>query len=302
MTGLGLLAGSANVIMQLGHPAVGYGVFESRVESGQINRHPIKRTRTTLSYLAVAGMGDDETKAAYRKATNRSHAAVKSTPDSPVKYSAFDPTLQLWVAACLYRGLEDVYVALYGPPDPDTVDEMYQACHVLGSTLQMPPEMWPADRAAFEKYWDAALDDIHIDPTIRRYLHGIASATFTKPAVLHPLIGPFFRFVTTGFLPQRFGTRWNWPGTRSSRDGLRCCCAARPCSTGCRRPSCAHFRSTSCSAMSSGGCARGEHWSSTSLSSDDAAAGATCAPRPIPRCPDDRSPYPARLFPPEPSR
>ncbi|MEW1932717.1 oxygenase MpaB family protein [Rhodococcus sp. NPDC079359] len=204
MTGLGLLAGSANVIMQLGHPAVGYGVFESRVESGQINRHPIKRTRTTLSYLAVAGMGDDETKAAYRKATNRSHAAVKSTPDSPVKYSAFDPTLQLWVAACLYRGLEDVYAALYGPPDPDTVDEMYQACHVLGSTLQMPPEMWPADRAAFEKYWDAALDDIHIDPTIRRYLHGIASATFTKPAVLHPLIGPFFRFVTTGFLPQRF--------------------------------------------------------------------------------------------------
>ncbi|MGB2719635.1 MAG: oxygenase MpaB family protein [Rhodococcus sp. (in: high G+C Gram-positive bacteria)] len=211
MTGLGLLAGSANVIMQLGHPAVGYGVFESRVESGQINRHPIKRTRTTLSYLAVAGMGDDRTKAAYRKATNRSHAAVRSTVDSPVKYNAFDPNLQLWVAACLYRGFEDVYVALYGPPDPAVADEMYQACHVLGSTLQMPREMWPADRAAFEKYWDAALDDIHIDPTIRRYLYGIASATFARPAALHPLIGPFFRFVTTGFLPQRFRDEMELP-------------------------------------------------------------------------------------------
>lgn len=211
MTGLGLLAGSANVIMQLAHPAVGYGVFESRVESGQINRHPIKRTRTTLSYLAVAGLGDDRTKAAYRKATNRSHAAVRSTADSPVKYNAFDPNLQLWVAACLYRGFEDVHDALYGPPDPDAADEMYQECHVLGSTLQMPREMWPADRAAFEKYWEAALDDVHIDPTIRRYLYGIASATFARPAVLHPLIGPFFRFMTTGFLPQRFRDEMELP-------------------------------------------------------------------------------------------
>ena len=33
--GIALLAGPANVIMQLGHPAVGYGVMESRVESGR---------------------------------------------------------------------------------------------------------------------------------------------------------------------------------------------------------------------------------------------------------------------------
>ncbi|OZF05788.1 hypothetical protein CH300_11110 [Rhodococcus sp. 15-1154-1] len=211
MTGVGLLAGGANVIMQLGHPAVGYGVFESRVESGQINRHPVKRTRTTLSYLAVAGMGDDDVKAAYRKATNRSHAAVKSTADSPVKYNAFDPNLQLWVAACLYRGFEDVYYALYDEPDPEFLDEMYQRCHVLGSTLQMPRDMWPADRITFEKYWEAALADVHIDPTIRRYLHGIASATFVKPRVLHPFIGPFMRFVTTGFLPERFRDEMELP-------------------------------------------------------------------------------------------
>ncbi|SNS52882.1 oxygenase MpaB family protein [Rhodococcoides kyotonense] len=211
MTGVGLLAGGANVIMQLAHPAVGYGVFESRVESGQINRHPVKRTRTTLSYLAVAGMGDDDVRAAYRKATNRSHAMVKSTAGSPVKYDAFDPNLQLWVAACLYRGFEDVYYALYGDPDPQFLDEMYQRSHVLGSTLQMPQDMWPADRVAFEKYWDTALDDVHIDPTIRRYLYGIASATFVKPKALHPLIGPFMRFVTTGFLPSRFRDEMELP-------------------------------------------------------------------------------------------
>lgn len=211
MTGVGLLAGGANVIMQLAHPAVGYGVYESTVESGQINRHPVKRTRTTLSYLAVAGMGEDDVKAAYRKATNRSHAAVKSTADSPVKYNAFDPNLQLWVAACLYRGFEDIYNALYGEPDAETLDEMYQRCHVLGSTLQMPRDMWPSDRVTFEKYWNTALNDVHIDPAIRKYLYGIASATFAKPAILHPLIGPFMRFVTTGFLPERFRDEMELP-------------------------------------------------------------------------------------------
>ena len=211
MSGFGLLPGGANVIMQLAHPAVGYGVYESTVETGQINRHPVKRTRTTLSYLAVAGMGAEDVKAAYRKATNRSHTAVKSTADSPVKYNAFDPDLQLWVAACLYRGFEDVYYALYGEPDADFLDEMYQRCHVLGSTLQMPREKWPSNRLAFENYWNAALDEVHIDPTIRKYLYGIASATFVKPHVLHPLIGPFMRFVTTGFLPERFRDEMELP-------------------------------------------------------------------------------------------
>ncbi|EUA37635.1 hypothetical protein I549_1037 [Mycobacterium avium subsp. avium 2285 (R)] len=41
--GVALLAGPANVIMQLANPGVGYGVMESRVESGRVDLHPIKR-------------------------------------------------------------------------------------------------------------------------------------------------------------------------------------------------------------------------------------------------------------------
>ncbi len=102
--GVALLAGPANVIMQLARPGVGYGVMESRVESGRIDLHPIKRARTTFTYLAVATAGTDAQKAAFRRAVNRAHAQVRSTPDSPVQYNAFDPELQLWVAACLYKG------------------------------------------------------------------------------------------------------------------------------------------------------------------------------------------------------
>lgn len=151
MLGAGLLAGPANVIMQLGHPAVGYGVYESRVENGRLFDHPVKRTRTTLTYLAVATMGTDEERKAYRRAVSKQHAQVRSTESSPVKYNALDPALQLWVAACLYRGVEDIYRVFAGGLDPDVAEEAYQACSRLGTTLQVREEMWPADRAAFEK-------------------------------------------------------------------------------------------------------------------------------------------------------
>src|SRR4029453_8387193 len=100
LMGVALLAGPANVIMQLAQTGVGYGVLESRVESGRVDRHPIKRARTTFTYLTVATNGSDEQKAAFRRAVNRAHPQVYSTDESPVKYYAFDRGLQLWVGAC----------------------------------------------------------------------------------------------------------------------------------------------------------------------------------------------------------
>ena len=62
LMGVALLAGPANVIMQLARPGVGYGVLESRVESGRADLHPIKRARTTFTYLAVAVAGTETQK------------------------------------------------------------------------------------------------------------------------------------------------------------------------------------------------------------------------------------------------
>jgi uncharacterized protein (DUF2236 family) len=76
LLGVTLLAGPANVIMPLARPGVGYGVLERRVESGRVDLHPIKRARTTFTYLAVAVAGSDAQKAAFRRAVNRAHAQV----------------------------------------------------------------------------------------------------------------------------------------------------------------------------------------------------------------------------------
>jgi uncharacterized protein (DUF2236 family) len=215
LMGMALLLGPANVIMQLARPGVGYGVMESRVEGGRIDLHPIKRARTTFTYLAVAMAGTDTQKAAFRRAVNRAHAQVYSTPDSPVQYNAFDLDLQLWVAACLYKGGVDFYRMFIGEMDDRDADRHYQEAVVLGSTLQVPPEMWPADRAAFERYWNEQLEKVHIDDAVRDYLYPIAVGRIQvlrlpefvrrqpeKPGLL----------LTAGFLPQRFRDemRFSW--------------------------------------------------------------------------------------------
>ena len=205
--GVALLAGPANVIMQLGHPAVGYGVKESRVESGRIDRHPIKRARTTFTYLAVATRGNVEQQKAYRKAVTQAHAQVTSTEESPVKYNALDPELQLWVAACLYKGGVDVRRMFVGEMDDEAADQHYHDSMALGTMLQVRPQMWPADRPAFDKYWDEQLQKIHIDDTIREFLYPIAVARLRGlqlPGPLQHINESIARLITTGFLPQRF--------------------------------------------------------------------------------------------------
>lgn len=205
--GIALLAGPANVIMQLAHPAVGYGVKESRVESGRIDRHPIKRARTTFTYLAVATRGNVEQQKAYRKAVTQAHAQVTSTAESPVKYNALDPELQLWVAACLYKGGVDVRRMFIGEMDDETADQHYHDSMALGTMLQVRPEMWPADRPAFDKYWDEQLEKIRIDDTIREFLYPIAVARLRGlqlPGPLQHINESIALLITTGFLPQRF--------------------------------------------------------------------------------------------------
>jgi uncharacterized protein (DUF2236 family) len=201
--GVALLASTANVVMQLSHPAVGHGVLESKVESGQVMRHPLRRLRNTVTYLAVVFMGTAEERSMCRRAVDRAHASVRSTADSPVGYNAFDPRLQLWVAACLYRGVVDVYTLLHGPPDEATADAIYRESRRIATTLQMPEDMWPADRAAFERYWACAVTEARIDPAVREYLHRLMTLDYL-PRPFSMAFVPVNRFLTIGFLPPRF--------------------------------------------------------------------------------------------------
>ena len=221
LSGFSLALGGANVIMQLSRLPVGHGVAESTVESGSLHTHPLKRTRTTLSYIMIALFGTDHERDVMRREVNRQHRQVRSNADSPVDYDAFDPELQLWVAACMYRGVEDVALLFYGA-DPEVLDVLYRHSARFATTLQVSPDRWPADRAAFDEYWAAALAEVSMDDVTRRFLYGIASLGFL-PAPLSRLLGPGHRFITTGFLAPRFrdeiGLAWS-PGRQRLFDVL----------------------------------------------------------------------------------
>lgn len=203
---------AANVIMQLSWPEVGYGVAESRVESGSLMTHPWKRARTTTQYLAVAILGTDEERATYREAVNAAHRQVRSTETSPVKYNAFSRDLQMWVAACLFIGFEDTYQLLNGTMTEEQAENFYRSAMPLGTTLQVTEDQWPATRVDFDVYWNSACERIHIDDHIRDYLMALVDLKMIAWP-LRVMFAPLLRFLTIGSLAPVFreamGLQWD---------------------------------------------------------------------------------------------
>ncbi len=203
---------AANVVMQLARPGVGYGVIESKVDSGNLLKHPWKRLRTTSQYLAVAVLGSEQDRAAFREAVDSVHGQVISTPQSPVPYNAFDRELQMWVAACLFVGLEDTYKLLRGEMTAEQAEQFYRSAWPLGTTLQVTEDQWPATRAEFDTYWDAACQHVVIDEPVREYLLELIDLRMINPVLGLPF-RPLLRFLTIGFLAPVFrealGVRWS---------------------------------------------------------------------------------------------
>jgi uncharacterized protein (DUF2236 family) len=204
-------AGAANVVMQLSWPEVGYGVVESPVDSGNLLKHPWKRARTTFQYLAVAVLGTDADRAAFRRAVNGAHRQVVSTAASPVRYRALDPALQMWVAACLFVGLEDTYRLLRGPMTAEQAEGFYRSAWALGTTLQVTEDQWPPTRAEFDDFWNAACGRVAVDETVRAYLDDLIDLKMIHAPLRWPS-RRLLRFLTVGFLAPVFrealGVSW----------------------------------------------------------------------------------------------
>ena len=212
VNGASLALAGANVVMQLSRRPVGRAVAESTVHSGSLVHHPVKRTRTTLSYVMVALYGTDEERRELRRQVTAQHRAVRAAPGAPVTYRATDPELQLWVAACMYDGVRDALDLLYGPVGAQFADEVYRQCARFATTLQVPIEAWPRDRGAFDEYWREALTRLEVDDVTTRYLLDLIDLRFL-PSALARVMGPAHRFLTTGFLAPTFrdllGLEWD---------------------------------------------------------------------------------------------
>jgi len=207
---------AANVIMQLGWPEVAYGVMESKVTSGSLVHHPWKRARTTTQYLAVAILGTDEERLAFREAVNGAHRQVRSDENSPVKYNAFNRELQMWVAACLYVGIEDSYQLLHGTLDEEQIEDFYATASKLGTTLQVTEDMWPATRADFERYWNRGCERVVFDETTKQFLQDLVGLKMIN-LPLRLMFGNLLKFLTIGTLPPYFREQLGYSWSEDDR-------------------------------------------------------------------------------------
>lgn len=234
-----LLAGAGRaILLQIAHPAVGHGV----ARHSDFARRPMSRLNGTLTYIYALAAGDERDIRAVQRAVNRAHAPVSNPPrgerapsrapggaardsDHAVnphggtgagagvgpRYDARDPELQVWVAATLYDTALLVYERVFGALDDDTAERVYREYAVLGTALQMPPELWPADRAAFRRYFDGMLAGLAVDDTVR----GVAAALLRAERAPLPVRAamPLARQATIALLPPGlrapFGLAWS---------------------------------------------------------------------------------------------
>jgi len=196
-------AGGRAILLQLACPGVGHGVAE---HSDFVHR-PLQRLHGTMTYLYAIVYGSPAEARAVRDLVDRAHAPVRSDASSSVAYDARDPRLQLWVAATLYDSAIDLYERVYGAVGaPEAV---YRDYELVGTALQVPAGAWPADRAAFRRWWDARLGELVVDDVTRDVAHRLLHPT-AVPVALR-LAMPLARLVTTGLLPAPLRTAFRLP-------------------------------------------------------------------------------------------
>jgi len=203
-----LLGAGATVLLQLALRGVGHGVAD---HSTTLDR-PLDRLRTTMTYVYAVTLGTPEEKKQIVRLVNKAHAPVRSDT-----YSAFDPELQLWVAATLYRNGVNMYERIFGPLTDADIERIYRQSAVYGTALQVKEHMWPKTREEFDRYWDEMIATVEVDAKVRAFTRNLLTGG-DAPLPVRTLM-PLQRFMTIGLLPQRMREEFALPW--SPRDQRR---------------------------------------------------------------------------------
>lgn len=213
-----VLAGAgAAILLQVAHRPVGAGV----ARHSDFARDPLRRLRHTLQYVYATALpeaaGAREAVAGWVRAA---HRPVAGTDRRGRAYSAADPQAQLWVAATLYHAAEEARWRIWGVLDHHRAEEVYRGYAALGTQLGMPAERWPADRAAFARYWSDAVGTLEVTEEARTISRELFAAE-AGPWWLRRLM-PLARFTAAGMLPHRVrtGLGLDWDGADSRREDL----------------------------------------------------------------------------------
>jgi uncharacterized protein (DUF2236 family) len=214
--GIALAGGPAAILLQIAHPLVGQGV----ADHSTFTKRAISRLQYTQMYIYVMIFGNDEDKRLMKSWVDMAHSRVIQE-SGPRPYSALDPELQLWVAATIYASMVGMYELIYGPLPPAMAERVFQAYSVMGTSLQVPREMWPRDLRAFRIYWrDMVENKLHVTADAELVLKEIFHPAKSVPLWLRPAVVvamPFIRRLTIEQLPPSVREQFHLKSTKTSR-------------------------------------------------------------------------------------
>jgi uncharacterized protein (DUF2236 family) len=206
------VGGLRAIVLQVAQPAVGHGV----AAHSAFALDPLARLHATLSFVYVVADADDRLVAGVARSVGRAHRPVVSAPDEPVPYDARDPELQRWVAATLHETALRMAELVWGPLPGPLVDELLVRSGRFATALGMPAALWPADAAAFDRYYRAATEGLRFDATTAAVIHELVAAR-RAPAWVRAAM-PVLVALTAPLLPQPLRRQLGWervPGERA---------------------------------------------------------------------------------------
>ncbi|KAJ5975444.1 hypothetical protein N7481_009151 [Penicillium waksmanii] len=184
-----LLGGQVAILCQFAHPALAKGSYK---HSSFATRIP-QRLRNTARFL----------NAAY-------HARVKGDD-----YDANDPELHKWTAATLFFGIILVREAFFGKMSDTEMDVLLKESAIFGTSLRMPPEMWPATLAEFWAYWDHNIATLEVTDMARKLSRDLMYPINLPLSVAASM--PLARIITVNWLPERLAQEYDLQPTPASR-------------------------------------------------------------------------------------
>ncbi|KAH0593572.1 hypothetical protein MHUMG1_08710 [Metarhizium humberi] len=193
-----LLGGQFAILCQFAHPGLAKGSY---LHSSFASRIP-QRLQNTARFLNAAVYGTPDDKRAIFSVIHSYHRHVKGDG-----YDANDPELHRWTAATLFVALVTVQDALLGGFTHDQMETLYREAAVYGTSLRMPPDMWPPTLDDFWAYWHRNIETLEVTDMARKLCRDLLYPV-DLPLHMRALL-PLARVVTVNLLPGRLAREYD---------------------------------------------------------------------------------------------
>lgn len=202
-----LFSGQLAILCQFAHPALAKGTYMHSNFAGRIPN----RLENTMRFMTAAAFGTREEKEAIFSVIHRYHARVKGDD-----YDANDPELHKWTAATLFVSFVVVHETFFGALPRGKLEALFKEFAIFGTSLRMPPEMWPASLDEFWDYWNHNIATLQVTDIARKLSRDLLYPPPNLPFWMRVSM-PVARLFTVNILPERLAREYDLQPSMLSR-------------------------------------------------------------------------------------